>query len=204
MGPGGRKPAPTLPTAEALAAAGMWGGKATPGAPGTRAPRRPLPRRPPAALRPGPAPGCGGGRGCGPGGGSGPTPQSAEPKPRGAATTMASWPPAAPRRPPARPRGPTAAARGGPSPALADKGRPGPGAAVSQPPPRQSRPGRAASILAPRPPPPPPPPGPAPPQAPSPPGLIPRARLGRAMAVGLRLGAEAAGWRRIARRRRGC
>lgn len=87
MGPGGRKPAPTPPTAEAFAAAGMRGEKATPGAPGTCPPRRPLPRRHPAALRPGPAPGCGG---CGPGGGSGPTPQSAEPKPRGAATTMAS------------------------------------------------------------------------------------------------------------------
>lgn len=35
--------------------------------------------------------------------------------------------------------------------------------------------------------------------APDLPGLVPRARLGRAMAVGRRSGAEAAGWRRIAK-----
>ena len=128
-------------------------------------------------------------------------------------TTMASPGPAA-RRPQAAPPGPAAPAwPGGPQRRRARGrraagGRPGPGlAAVSQPPPRQSPAGprrRAASILAPDRRPGPGPARPAPPRRPGPPGLVPRARLGRAMAVGRRSGAEAAGWRRIARRRRGC
>lgn len=185
MGRGAREGRPGyFQSSGALRTAGLGGRGA---APGTRRP--PRPRTPGPAARPGRAAPHNNGE-----------PGPGRPPPPGR---------------PARPRGPGLA--GGPTTTARSRtaggrraagGRPGPGlAAVSQPPPRQSPAGprrRAASILAPDRRPGPGPARPAPPRRPGPPGLVPRARLGRAMAVGRRSGAEAAGWRRIARLRRGC
>lgn len=144
-----------------------------PGLSAASAAPQPLPRRTPAPGAPRPR-------------------RAPEPRPLDAATTMGRGPPAAPpapRSPPARPRGPTAAARGGPSPrdrgqrsarperrcqsAATERQKP----ARAAPPPSFSA-APAAAAPTPR--------RPRPPGAPGPPGVVPRAQLGRAMAIGRR------------------